>query len=311
MTTTKMPLLILGGRDHRVATLPQGESGKHILRGFKAVDVEIGGRPLIDVLVERVRDSFSPIYIAGPKAIYEQVDGVEIIDTDGNLGQNLTACVQAMVEKHPGSQVMFTTCDILLDPQELANALRDFYSHQPVDYWMAQIRVPEDLSELGESSWKPKYYIHPTGEPGPVRVLPGHLIAVDPGIADTDLIIRFFEGLYATRNRTISSRYVVIARQVLMKLFGDDLRSLLRFRWPGRTWQVVYNLIRMARRLAAGVAEQRELEDRLRSIFIRPERTRAFPDIRCRVAVIEGLSIAKDIDTEEEAHEVARANEGG
>ena len=312
MTTTKMPLIILGGRDRKVTTLPEGGRDKKVLRGYKAVDLEIGGRRLIDILVGRVRDSglFDPIYIAGPSAIYEGVvDGVEIIETDGSLGQNLAACVDAMAREHPGRQVMFTTCDILPDRQELTYALDDFRAHQPLDYWMAQIRVPDDLSELGESSWKPKYYIQPEGEPAPVRVLPGHILAVDPGLADTDLILRFFEGLYSTRNRPISARYLVIGRQVLLKLLTDDLRALASFHWPSRTASVVYNCLVMARKLAAGLARQKELENRLRRIFIKPRHFKANPLLRGRVAVIEGLSLAKDIDTEEEAREVARAAE--
>ncbi len=312
MTTTKMPLIILGGRDRKVTTLPEGGRDKKVLRGYKAVDLEIAGRRLIDILVGRVRESglFDPIYIAGPSAIYaDLMDQVEMIETDGSLGQNLAACVEAMAREQPNRQVMFTTCDILPDPQELTSVLEDFRAHQPLDYWMAQIRVPEDLSQLGESSWKPKYYIQPPGEPAPVRVLPGHLLAVDPGLADTDLILRFFEGLYSTRNRPISARYVVIARQVLLKLFADDLRNLANLRWPSRTASVVVNCLVMARKLAAGMAEQRELEDRLRRIFIKPAHFKAHPKLRGRVTVIEGLSLAKDIDTEEEAREVARATQ--
>lgn len=312
MTTTKMPLIILGGRDRKVTTLPEGGRDKKVLRGYKAVDLEIGGRRLIDILVDRVRKSglFDPIYIAGPHAIYADLtDQVEIIETDGSLGQNLAACVDAMARKQPNRQVMFTTCDILPDPQELAFVLEDYRAHQPLDYWMAQIRVPEDLSQLGESSWKPKYYIQPEGEPAPVRVLPGHLLAVDPGLADTALILRFFEGLYSTRNRPISARYFVIARQVLLKLFADDLRNLMSLRWPSRTASVVVNCLVMARKLAAGAAKQQELENRLRRIFIKPHHFKAHPNLRGRVTVIEGLSLAKDIDTEEEAREVARATQ--
>lgn len=312
MTTTKMPLLILGGRDRKVTTLPKDGRDKKVLHGYKAVDIEIGGRPFIDVLVRRIRDSghFDPIYIAGPSEIYKGVvEGVRIVDTDGSLGQNLGAVVRAMAQEQPGRQVMFTTCDVLLDRQELADALEDFQSHQPLDFWMTQIRLPEDLAELGESAWKPKYRIQPTGEEGPVGVLPGHLIAVDPGIADTDLILRVFAGLYSTRNRPVSARYTVIARQVLLKLFADDLRSFLRFRWPSRTWTVVLNCLAVGRKLRAGLPAQRDIEDRLRRIFIKPEHRKEFPDIRGRVAVIEGLSLAKDIDTEEEAREIARANE--
>lgn len=306
-----MPLIILGGRDLKVTTLPEGGRDKSVLRGYKAVDLKIGGRRLIDILIDRAQASgfFDPIYIAGPSAIYEDLAGAEIIETDGNLAENLAACVDAMARLQPGRQVMFTTCDILPDPDELAAALQDFHSHQPLDYWMAQIREPENVAELGESQWKPKYFLHPTGEAQRVQVLPGHILAVDPGIADTDLIIRFFGGLYKTRNRSIGSRYGVIARLVLGKLFSDDFKALLRLRPPSRTWTVVYNCLLLARRLAAGVARQDEFEVRIRRIFLKPDHVRAHPENLSRVAIIPGLSLAKDIDTEEEAREVARAAE--
>ena len=303
-----MPLVILGGRDREVTTLPEDGRGKHVLGGYKAVDLMIGEHRLIDLLVQRFRasGSFDPIYIAGPSAVYGEVAGARLLETDAHLAENLETCVRAMVEREPGRQVMFTTCDIVPDPDELANALEDFHGHQPLDFWMAQIRVPTDVKRLGESSWKPKYFLRPTGEAEAVPVLPGHIVVVDPALLDGDLLFRFFGGLYSTRNRPISARIGLIAGRVLGYLFGVDLRNLMRLRWPKRTWTVVYNCLWLAYRLAKGTSRQEDYEVRIRRIFFDPEHVRAHPRRAARVAILEALSLAKDIDTEEEAQEASR-----
>lgn len=308
-TPSKMPLIILGGRDLKVATLPEDGRGKHVLGGYKAVELKIGEQRLIDLLVQRFRSSghFDPIYIAGPRAVYEDIEGVQLLETDGHLAENLDVCIRSMVQLEPGRQVMFTTCDIVPELDELAAAMEDFHGHQPLDFWMTQIRVPQDLSQLGESSWKPKYYLHPTGEAETAPVLPGHVIAVDPAIIDADLIIRFFGGLYSTRNRPISARISLIAGRVLGYLFGVDFRNLFRFRWPTRAWTVTFNCLWLAYLLAKGVARQAEFEMRGRRIFLDPEHVRAHPQMASRVAILDALSLAKDIDTEEEAQEASRA----
>lgn len=307
------PLVILGGRDYQSTVLPEGGRDKHLLAGFKAVEIKIGGRPIILHLIERMRacGAFDPIYIAGPSKVYETLDtGARIIETDGTFGENLAACVEALAAQEPGRQAMFTTCDIVPDPEDLRQALDDLRQHQPVDYWMPQIRVPADLEKLGESSWKPKYQICPEGETEPARVLPGHFIAVDPQTAYVELIVRFFDALYSTRNTPIAARYASVTRAVMAQLLRDDLRDLLRFGLPTNTFRVVYNCLVVAKKLAAGRVSQTELEDRLRKIFIRKSHQKKYPHRRSRVAVLDGgLSLAKDVDTEEEAEEMSEMSE--
>ena len=130
------PLVILGGRDHQSTVLPEGGRDKHLLAGFKAVEIEIGGRPIILHLIERLRacGAFDPIFIAGPAKVYEPLGtGARIIETDGTFGENLAACVRALIEQVPGQQAMFTTCDIVPDPEDLRRALDDL--HPRADRW--------------------------------------------------------------------------------------------------------------------------------------------------------------------------------
>ena len=308
MKDNTMPLVILAGRDRRSTTLPEEGQGKQLLKGYKTVDIRVGERRLIEVLLERFRatGAFDPIYIAGPRSVYEPLGtGAEIIDTDASFGENLAVCAETMMELEPGRQAMFTTSDILPDVDELQAALEDLRNHQPVDFWMPQVRVPDDMEELGESSWKPKYRFSPEGESEPVRVLPGHFIAVDPRVAYLELIYRFFGGLYRTRNLPIRARYFSLTRRVLLKLLSDDVAALLRFEWPSNTVRVVYNCLVAAKRLALGTSSQEELEHFMRRIFIHARQLRKHPELRGRVAVLTGLSLAKDIDTLEEAQELA------
>jgi hypothetical protein len=308
MNTHTMPLVILGGRAHHSTILPLDGQGKHLLKGYKTVDLRVGDRRLLDVLLERLRatGAFDNIYIAGPRKVYERLNtGARIIDTDSSFGENLAVCARAMIEQEPGRQVLFTTSDILPDPEELECALDDLRQHQPLDFWMPMSRVPTDLQELGESSWKPKYAFIPEGESEPAPLLPGHFLAVNPQIAYVELIHRFFGGLYRTRNRSIGARYLPLFKTVLWKLIFDDFMGLFRLEWPTSTWRVVYHSLVTAKILGQGQATQEELEMRMRRVFILGKHQKRFPQGRGRVPVLTGLSLAKDIDTVEEAQELA------
>ena len=57
MERETLPMIILGGRDRGTTVLPEEGRNKHLLRGYKAVDLEIGGRPLILILIERLREN--------------------------------------------------------------------------------------------------------------------------------------------------------------------------------------------------------------------------------------------------------------
>ncbi|MDX1643913.1 MAG: hypothetical protein R3244_06085, partial [Thermoanaerobaculia bacterium] len=84
-----IPLVILGGNDPEPVQLPQSGAGKHPLVGPKGLEVEVGGEPLIDRLVDRLRqvDLFDPIYIAGPRELYgASRRSAEVIDADGTFG---------------------------------------------------------------------------------------------------------------------------------------------------------------------------------------------------------------------------------
>lgn len=307
--STKIPLIILGGRDRAGTQLPEAGRDKHVLRGYKAIDLRIAGRPLINILLDRLRacDRFDPIYLAGPRKIYEPVvSDVRFIDTDGTFGDNIRVSQETVSAELPNQPIAFISCDILPKAEELERALDDYERHRPLDYWALTIRAPVDPRLMGESAWKPKYGIQPEGEDKTVGVMPGHLAIVEPASLRLRLLYVVFETIYRTRNRPLAYRRAVMFRTLMLTLIGSDVRRILSWRRPTYTWSLVSNGLAIVARLMAGNIKQKELETRLHRAVAREGHRRAHPESRGRFAILDGLSLAKDIDTEEEAREIAR-----
>ncbi|MCB1036157.1 MAG: nucleotidyltransferase family protein [Acidobacteria bacterium] len=309
MPSLTLPLVILGGRDRRGSELPEEGHDKHPIHGYKAVDLRIGGRPLISLLLERLRacGCFDPILLAGPERVYRPVcPDLPMVDTDGSFGQNIRAAFEALEGISHVGHVAFTTCDVLPEPKELRALLADFETHRDLDFWMPQIRVPRGPEALGESGWKPRYRLVPEGETEAVDSLPGHLIVVDPKAVRSNLLFRLFDLSYQTRNRPVAYRRAVIARHVMLNLVLADLRLLARLELPTATWDIVLNGLAIARGLRAGTMTAEELAHRVRKVYIRRSHRRRHPERKGRMPVLAGLSLAKDVDTEEEARELAQ-----
>lgn len=304
MRTTPIPLIILGGADRRPATLPPTGSGKHALPGYKGVDIKVGERRLISVAIERLQQcrAFDPIVIAGPQQVYRDAGiSARVVHTDGNFGENIRAGVEALRAEHPGSPLAITTCDILPDVGEFRALLQDYYEGAPFDLWGPLIRTPAELDRLGAFAWKPTYRIRP--EPGAeaVRILPGHLVIVDPQALRLDFLYRLFQVAYRSRNRPLAYRRGYMIRQTLGALLAQDLIHLLTFRLPNVTWSVLRSGVRATRKLRDGTTTRAELEDAVRRIFVRTAHRLRFPERRVGLPLLEGLSLAQDIDTVEEA----------
>lgn len=303
----KLPLVILGGRDRRGTVLPEEGQDKQPLQGYKGADIKIGGRSLVEVAIERWRGCgvFDPIYIAGPARVYGPLglDAI-VIDTDGELGDNLRAGNDRLEAEHGPCMIAVTTCDILPDPQELANATADLVRSQPVDFWMPLCPVP-DASRLGASAWKPKYWVRSPEADEAVPILPGHLMIGNPAILRLRFLYQLFDQLYRTRNRPLAYRRMVLTRSLLGSLLKEDLRHLFSLRLPYITWSVVYNVLMLVSKIAARTVTTTDFEDHLRRAFLRRAHRRQYPDRRGRVVIMPCLSLAKDIDTVEEAREVA------
>ncbi len=96
-------------------------------------------------------------------------------------------------------------------------------------------------------------------------------------------------------------------RSVLAKLLAEDLKRLAHLRRPGVTWDMVWNGLVLIKKMAAvtGV-DQAEMEDRARRMWFRWSHRRRHPECRGRVMIHDGVSLARDVDTEEEAREITR-----
>jgi hypothetical protein len=136
-----------------------------------------------------------------------------------------------------------------------------------------------------------------------VDILPGHLAIVDPKALRLRFVYRVFQLGYRTRNRSINYRSVIMAQGVLLGLLRQDLLHVLALRKPNLTWTVLGTAIPAAQQLREGSMTRQRLEDVLRIVLVRYRHRRKYPERRVLLPIVEGLSLALDIDTEEEAHE--------
>jgi hypothetical protein len=277
-----VPLTILGGSDRKVGVLPASGGALHPLATYKGVAIRVAGRPLVAWLVERLlaAGGFGPLSIAGPARVYESLGlAAQVIDTDGSVAQNLRAAIEA----HEAGPLAVISCDVLPSVAELAELRGRYEEARPCALWFPIVRVPRDQSELGAFAWKPEYtVVLESGECVPI--LPGHLGILDPAQLRLPLLYRLLDVAYRTRNRSLTYRRGVMLRTVL---FAP--------RAPSRTWKIVGSGLRLARELRARRLRLSELEQLIGRIFL------------CEGAsgihypLVDMISLAEDIDTEEEA----------
>lgn len=307
MKRDPIPVVILAGSDRQPPEMPAAGRDKHPLSGYKGVDVLIDGRPLVETLVDRLRDAggFAPIYVAGPRSVYGHIGApARLIEANDTFGKNIRTSLEYVRAGHPRSPIAFLACDVVPEVETLRTLLEHFHRHSPCHFWFPLIRAPEDRERLGASSWKPAYRIAPEpGEPA-VRVLPGHLVVVDPDALRRLFVYRLMQLGYRTRNRSITYRRGVMVRGVVFELLFQDLRHLLAFRPPTLTWTVLSAGISAARELKAGTVTRAKLEDALCRVLITHRYRKRYPERRVLLPIVEGLSLALDIDTEEEAREM-------
>jgi hypothetical protein len=314
MKPQPLPLIVLGGSDRTASVMPRESDGQHPLSGYKGADTLLMGRSLVEVVLERARDCgcFAAVYLAGPERVYRHLVGsATLVDTDGSFGHNIRSALETACRRHPGSPVAFLTCDVVPEVETLQRLLALYADHAPCDLWAPMVRVRQEDRPLGASAWKPRYRIVPRpGEP-PVEALPGHLVVVDPDAVSLDFAYQLFQIAYATRNRPIDQRRNVMLRRLVLGLLAEDLRSLLRLRPPTLAWTVIRAGVAAAGELRRGTITCARLEDSLRILFVKRRHRKLFPERRVVVPIIDDLSIAMDVDTEEEARELtARLNDG-
>lgn len=273
------------------------------MSGYKGIDIVLDGRPLVSHVIERfcAEGSYGPAYIAGPERLYGGVPGCEVVvDTDGSFAENVYAAIDAVRSRHPEGPLAITTSDILPDPAELRTTTGIYRENPECSLFYPICRLPEDVGALGAFGWKPKYCVRVEGEADPVPFLPGHLVIFDPEAIRLRFLYDVVQIAYRTRNRSIGSRRGRFVRVVLGGLLYHDLLHVLRLRVPSLTYTILRNGLAVARGLRRGMPI-RDLERACERVLIKWRYRRRQPERGVRLPLVDAITLAEDIDTEEEA----------
>ena len=299
-----IPVVILGGSDRRPAQLPESGAALHPLAEYKGASIRVGGRPLVELLVERLNaaDGFGPVTITGPARVYAPLGlDAHVIDSDGSVATNLCASIEGR-GRTTGPLALFA-CDVLPTTRELEQ-LRRTYESAPCRLWLPFVRRPADPTRLGVFAWKPTYPMVPPSGGEPVRILPGHLCVFEPDTLRLPLLYRLMDAAYRSRNRSVGRRLTALVGTALFELLAIDLGLLVRLRAPTRTLTTVSSGLRLARQLRRDRLRVEELERIIARIFLR-QHLREVPAAEgIRFPFVDVLSRAEDVDTEEEARAV-------
>ena len=309
---SRLPIVILAGSDLKRGFVPPGAEGLHFMVGYKGADVRVRGRPLVELVLERVRESeaFGDVYVAGPSRIYSRLVDCPIVDTDGDLGENLGAAIEHVLERHGAeSRIAFIACDVLPEAHEIAElgsllaAPRE--SGVPPALAISLIGADQDL---GSSSWKPKYFFRPRAGLDLEPFLPGHLGIAWPSRLRTGLLLRLLHLAYRQRNRGgYSKRRRTIVFNVLGTLLRRDLFNIARLEPPTLTYSVLRHGLGTFARWRRGEIDIEGLELGLAKIVVRRRHFRREGPSSVRIATSRHISFAKDLDTREEVAELDRS----
>ncbi len=285
-----MPAVILAGSDRRPGPVPPGARAHDFLAGYKGAEIEIGGRPIVQFVRERLIESgcFSCVLVAGPGSVYEPMAPGAVIDTDRDLGHNLRRIFAAC---QWSARLCIASCDIVPAAADVRAALDLWKAAGGPDFWVPLVEIPPDL---GASAWKPKYGIKP-GPDEPARLYrPGHLGVLDLRAVRTGFLCKMIALIYRLRNRELERRRKIIFGLVVGDLLGQDLLNMFRLRLPTMTWTALKRGWRLYSRLRQGRLSLAELEDALTELLIRGDRRRRGA-VRFTPCDLE--SLARDLDT--------------
>lgn len=306
MDQNTLPLIIVGGSDGRAGELPPDAGDLHALAGYKAARLRIGDRPLVQHVIERMQATgrFDPIFLAGPERVYRSVGvTIPILDTDSSFGNNIRAGIEGARRVVPQGPLAMITCDILPDRGEIDAVMEAYRRSSPCDFFFPLVRVPKQDDTLGASGWKPRYRIPP--EPGaePVAILPSHICIFQPEAHRLRFMYRLIDTGYATRNKSIAARRYTMVRRAATAILLEEGRALVRGQLPLLSYAAWRHGLGTARKLAAGSAALADVEESLEWLFLDPVHRKQKAGKAVRMPIVDAVSLAQDIDTEEEAAE--------
>lgn len=295
-----IPLAILGGSDRKAAILPGNAATLHPLVAYKGAALVVHGRPLVAHLVERIlaAPGLGPVTVVGPARVYGDLGlEAEVLDSDASVALNLRRAIEHCAPAEGPMAVM--ACDVLPTAEEFSR-LRAGFEREPCRLWLPFVRKPEDPERLGAFGWKPAYPLVPPEGGAPVEILPGHLCFFEPSALRLPLLYRLMDETYRTRNRSVATKRTALLARVLLGLLAIDLGLLVRLRAPTRTLGILSSGLRLARELREGHLGVRDLERMIGRVFL-SESARPKGSGGIRFPLVDMLSLAEDIDTEEEA----------
>lgn len=301
--TEKIPIVILGGSGGQPTQLPSVGDGFHPITGYKGIDLRIGGRALISHLIDRIAASegFGRISIAGPSRIYgESRPHFDVVDTDGDLGANVRAAVRAVA----APTIAFIACDVLPSAQELRQLATAYAEAAPTPLWFPLVGTPRD--DLGASSWKPGYQFRVEKSerildktPDSITVFPGHLVIAQPQHLRMAFFYRLTAAVYAARNQTIPQKSRILITRLIPALIWEDLKGICRGRLPTYGYRMIRTGVSVTQPMRDGQLTIAEAAAALTKLTVVDPSTHAVA-----LPVVDIRSLATDIDTEEEAHQI-------
>jgi len=304
--TDRLPLIILAGSDQRAGPVPAGLPPEQVLRGCKGAHRLPTGRPLVAELVDRYRQSgrFADPIVVGPAHVYRGLLDCELIHVQGNLAATL-ACVreQAMTRFDPAQPLALSTCDILPTADEIRRLIEESYDpHSGCCFWSEVITAQPE--ELGASSWKPSYRVRTDDGRETMKIYPGHLVIVRPEALRIRLTSHLLKVAYRFRNRDMRWRHLQIVAHGLGRLIWEDMRGLMRGRWPLLSVAIPYHGLRAYYLWRRGQLSLRGFEHAVNRAFLHRRFQRHNGGRPVVFAATRILSFAKDIDTVAELAEL-------
>ena len=313
--------MILAGSDRRPGPVPRGVEGYRFVVGYKGAEIRIGDRPLVRVLLDRLRDAavFGEIYLAGPRRVYEKLVDCTLIDTDGSVSDNIRAAVDAVHARHGSeTRIAFISCDVLPTAEEIAVLMGAMLSTVPEEGAPAEEGDPAALTlslvrvdePLGASAWKPKYRIRPSPGSDPVPFLPGHVAVARPSRLRLGLFQRLVQLAYQERNRDYEHRRRTIVLHFVRSLLWRDFLNVFRLAPPTLTYSVLRRGLGAFLSWRRGELSLDGLGSAIGAVLVRRKHYRRLGGRSVRLVVTAHSSFARDIDTHEEADELIGGLEG-
>ena len=291
-----IPAVILAGSDRKPVPVPPGAEPGRFLVGYKGADVLVGGRPLIQVLRERLLASggLSPVLVVGPRRVYEPLVPGAVIDTDRDVGQNLRKVFRTCKW---AEYLCVVACDVLPTVEDVREALRLWEEAGRPDVWFPIVEVPE---ELGPSGWKPRYRMRSGPEAPPQAYLPGHIGILRLKAIRRRFLCKLASMLYRLRNRELEGRRKVLSAFIVGDLLAQDFMNLLHFRLPTMTWRALRQGWKIYSKLKKGAMTIRDFEEAVLQVFVRPLLRK---NARVVISPTRLISWAKDFDTLQEVRQ--------